>query len=117
MRRVNSSNFKKEVLESDKPVLVANINPFFDYESQTKLILEISNFYIDVLKVCMVDEEDPEMITSLGIIGLPTYLIFYQGDEIKRALGVHTNASFLLFVSSALEKCLGPHGFEKLFII
>ena len=114
MRRVNSGNFKKEVLESNKPALVAYINPLFDDESQAKLILEISNSYMDVLNVCMVDEEDPEMITSLGIIGLPTYLIFHQGDEIKRALGVHTHAAFLLFVSSALKKCLEMKKTERI---
>jgi hypothetical protein len=100
---INSDNFQEKVIKSKKPVLIVYIKQFFDYKNQTDVIFQISNFYEDVLKVCVADEEDPFIFDTLGIIGSPSYFIFFQGNEVQMAFGVQDRASLFSFVSTALQ--------------
>lgn len=82
-------NFKKEVLESDKPVLV-------DFWAEWCMpcrmiapsIAEIAKTYKDKLKVVKVNvDEAPDLAREYGISSIPTLGIFKNGEMVDYVVG------------------------------
>ena len=87
---LNDDNFKKEVLESDKPVLV-------DFWASwcapclmiAPVVEELAGEYEGKAKVGKVNTEDNATITSqYGIISIPTLIIFKEGKPVDQIIGV-----------------------------
>jgi len=87
---LTDDNFKKEVLESDKPVLV-------DFWASwcapclmiAPVIEELAGEYEGKAKVGKVNTEDNATITGqYGIISIPTLIIFKQGKPVDQIIGV-----------------------------
>ena len=85
---VTKETFQKEVLQSDKPVLVdfwatwcgpcRMVGPILD---------EIAEEREDV-KVCKIDvDAQSELATEYGIMSIPTLMVFENGKKINQALG------------------------------
>lgn len=87
--KINESNFDTEVLESKVPVLV----DFFatwcgPCRMMAPVIDEISSEADGKYKVYKVDIDECENLArKFKIRGVPTFLIFDQGDEIRRVVG------------------------------
>lgn len=86
---VNENNFGDEVLESKEIV-------FVDFYSKSHVLCnkiepflsQIADKYEGVIKVCKVDiEQSPELVTSCGVTGLPTLLVFRDGSVIEGKAG------------------------------
>jgi len=87
--KVNDSNFKQEVLESDIPVLV-------DYWAEwcypcrmvAPAIEEIAKEYQGKLKVCKVNvDEARKTAANYGIMSIPTLSIFKNGKVMEQIVG------------------------------
>ena len=85
----NDKNFKKEVLESNLPVLV-------DFWAQWcgpcrmvgPIVEEIAKEYKDKLKVCKLNvDEAPETASSYSIMSIPTLAIFKNGKVVNKVVG------------------------------
>lgn len=85
---VTKETFQKEVLQSDKPVLVdfwatwcgpcRMVGPILDEIAQER----------EDIKVCKIDvDAQPELATEYGIMSIPTLMVFENGQKINQALG------------------------------
>jgi thioredoxin 1 len=84
------ANFKKEVLESDLPVLV----DFWAHwcspcKMISPLIEEMAKEYKDKMKFGKLDVEgNPKTATHYGIMSIPTLIFFKQGKVTDQVTGV-----------------------------
>ena len=97
---ITADNFKNEVLESDKPVLIdfwaswcgpcRMLSPVVD---------EIASEHPEV-KVGKVNvDEQPELASQFGIMSIPTLLCFKNGKNIDVSVGVVPKTSIEKMIS------------------
>jgi thioredoxin 1 len=87
--KVNDANFKKEVLESDLPVLV-------DFWAEwcgpclmvAPAVESVEKKYQGKLKVCKVNvDEAPNTSSEYGIMSIPSLYIFEKGKPVNQIVG------------------------------
>ncbi len=84
---IGMDNFDFEITAEKRPVLLACIRRDDEYREQTEVLESISRRYGDELKICLLNEDFIEIYRKLGIVGTPTFIIFYEGREKGRMLG------------------------------
>ncbi len=87
---VNRNNFKQEVLESSLPVLVdfgaSWCMPCRMLEPTIEKLAEENQ---GKLKVCKLNtDENQNIAAQYGIQGIPTIIVFKEGKEVGRTVGV-----------------------------
>lgn len=101
---VTDDTFTDEVLKSDIPVLVdywaewcgpcKMINPVLD---------EIAQKYVGKLKVAKLNvDENPKTPPKYGIRGIPTLILFKDGDVEATKVGALSKSQLMVFVDSNL---------------
>jgi len=87
---LNDTNFKKEVLESDKPVLVDFWAPWcMPCEVVAPVIEEVVNEYEGKIKVGKLNtDENIETAMLYKIMGIPSLLLYKNGEVVERIVGV-----------------------------
>jgi thioredoxin 1 len=106
MIEVNDANFESEVLKSTQPVLVdfwaAWCGPCRAIGPTVESIAEKYQGRAKVVKVNV--DENVATPASLGIRGIPTLILFRDGKEAERVVGVPPNANE--FITQLLDKHL-----------
>ncbi len=87
---LTSENFESEVLKSDKPVLV---DFWADWCGPCKMlapvIAQIAEENADKIKVGKINVDDePELAQQYGIVSIPTVILFKDGAESKKSVGL-----------------------------
>jgi len=88
--KITSKNFKEEVLESDKTVLIdfwatwcgpcRMLSPVID---------ELANEKGDVVKVCKINvDEEPELAQKFNVMSIPTLVVMKDGKVTNVSVGV-----------------------------
>jgi thioredoxin 1 len=85
---VTDTTFQAEVLESDKPVLVDFWAAWCGPCRVVAPILEEIAAERDDLRIVKMDiDENPQIPASLGILAIPTMILFRNGSEAVRVQG------------------------------
>ena len=96
---INKDNFHKEVLNSDKPVLLdffaswcgpcRMVGPILDEIAQER----------EDIKVCKVDiDEQPELASRYRIMSVPTLMVLKDGNIIEQSVGAKPKHQILAMV-------------------
>ena len=88
--KLNSENFEKEVLNSEKPVLV---DFYADWCGPCKMMAPVVEELAEELqgkaKVGKINvDENQDLAMEYNVMSIPSLVIFKEGKEVKRFVGV-----------------------------
>ena len=96
-------NFEKEVLKADKPALVDFMDEWCGPCKQLSPILEeISNEMSEVVFAKHNIDEQPNMPVKYGLRGIPTMLIFKNGELKGTKVGTTTKSNIVSWIKENL---------------
>ena len=101
---VTDASFENDVLSSDLPVLV---DFWAEWCGPCKMIapvlVEIAEEYAGKIKVCKIDvDANPDTAPKFGIRGIPTLIIFKNGEQEATKVGALSKAQLAEFIDAAL---------------
>ena len=101
---VSDSDFDEQVLKSDKPVVVDFWAEWCGpCKSMGPLIDELANEKSDKVKVAKVNiDESPEAPTTYGVRGIPTFMVFKDGQVLDTKVGGMSKSQLEEWVESVL---------------
>ena len=104
MTELTQDNFEKEITKSAKPVLVDFWAPWcmpckLIAPIVEKLALEMKD-KVSVLKANV--DESPDIATELSIMNIPTLVLFKDGKEALRIIGVNSKEAIEAKINSVL---------------
>lgn len=101
---VADNDFESEVLQSGGPVLV-------DFWAQwcgpckaiAPILEEIAGEYGDRVKIAKMDVDDnPETPAKYGVRGIPTLMLFKDGEMVQTKVGALSKSQLVAFLDSVL---------------
>lgn len=101
---VTDGNFEDEVLSSDKPVLVDYWAEWCGPCKMTAPILdEVSDEYAEQLKIAKLNiDENPNTPPKYGVRGIPTLMLFKDGNVEATKVGALSKAQLEAFLEENL---------------
>jgi thioredoxin 1 len=95
-QEINDKNFKEEVLEAKKPVLVDFHAPWCGpCQLAGPVIDELAKEYEGKAKVVKLNiDENPQTAQKFGVMSIPTVIVFKEGKEFKRLVGFPGKAGY-----------------------
>lgn len=104
IKTVTKQNFHDDVLKSDKPVLVdlwaAWCAPCRAMEPAIEAVAKEFEGKVTVAKLNV--DENPEIAAQLGVMSIPTMMMFKNGQPVNRLVGLSTKERLAGAVSAAL---------------
>ena len=93
---VNKDNFREEVLNSDKPVLIDFWANWCGPCRMIAPILEEISEERDDVKICKINiDDEAELAAKYQIVSIPTLVFVEDGEEVSRSVGARPKAQIL----------------------
>ncbi|WP_448073744.1 thioredoxin [Georgenia yuyongxinii] len=94
---VTDATFETEVLQSDKPVLVDIWATWCAPCRRTEPIIEeLAAEHGDKLKFVKLDADaNTQTVMKYGVVSIPTFNLYRDGELVKTLVGAHTKKQFL----------------------
>ena len=110
IKHVSDSSFEADVLKSDKPVLV---DFWAEWCGPCKMIApildEVSASYKDKLQIAKMNvDENREVPAKFGIRGIPTLMLFKNGEPPVTKVGAMSKAQLTAFIDQQLAASSAP---------
>jgi thioredoxin 1 len=102
---VTDDDFEEQVLQADRPVLV-------DFWAEWcmpcrmvgPIVAELAHDYADKVVVAKMDtDHNPATPGRYGIMGIPTLILFRDGEEVQRVVGVRPKQALAQILDDAIE--------------
>lgn len=95
--KLNNQNFQKEVIDSDKIVL---IDFYADWcgpcKMMSPIIDEVANEMYESVKVCKLNvDENPNLAVEYNVMSIPTLIIFKSGNVVDTSVGLRDKEEIL----------------------
>ena len=102
--QISDSSFDSDVLQAEGPVLV---DFWAEWCGPCKMIApvleELASEYGEKLKICKMDvDSNPETAPKYGIRGIPTLILFNNGDVAGTKVGALSKSQLSEFIDSAI---------------
>ena len=87
---VSDDNFEKEVIKSEKPVLVDFWAPWCGpCRAIGPVVEDLAEVYKDRVKVAKLNIDDnPKTATVYGVMSIPTIVLFKNGNALDKVVGL-----------------------------
>jgi len=105
IKHISDASFEQEVLKSDKPVLV---DYWAEWCGPCKMIApildEVAGQYGDKLQVAKMNvDENRDIPAKFGIRGIPTLMLFKNGELAATKVGAMSKAQLTAFLDQQLS--------------
>ena len=105
MTEITKSNFEKEVANSKEPVLIDFWAPWcMPCKIIAPAVEELAKDLKGKVNVFKTNVDDnPELATELSILNIPTLLLFKNGKEVSRMVGVNSKEAISAKIKGFME--------------
>ena len=101
LMHVSQKDFDKEVVKSEKPVLVDFFATWCGPCKMLGPVLEEVADETDALKIVKVDiDQNMDLAQSFGIMSVPTLIMFKDGEEFDRQIGFRPKEQLLEMIEN-----------------
>ena len=100
----SDDNFEQDVLNADGPVLVDFWAEWCGpYKMIAPILEEIASDYGDKIKICKIDvDANTDTAPKFGIRGIPTLIIFNNGEVAGTKVGALSKSQLSAFIDSVI---------------
>ncbi len=101
---VTDASFEEEVLKSDKPVVLDFWAPWCGpCKMLTQPLEEISDEMADKITVAKINiDENPNTPTQFGVRGIPTMLVFKNGEAAATKVGAVSKTAIVEWIEDSI---------------
>jgi len=106
MVEITKDNFEKEVLNSDRPVLIDFWAPWcMPCKIIAPTVDSLAHELRGRIKVSKSNvDENPDIATALSVLNIPTLIVFKDGKEVSRMMGVNSKEAIEAKLKTLLDQ-------------